>query len=188
MIARFSNLSVSCDDPSALVIFTARPNHRQPVIFDTGASLAITPDKTDFDGPLTKPKGDLWLGGMANGLKIEGMGPVTWTISNGAADNVVVRGMAYKVPKATAHLLSLQRLFDASTGMQGHYEGDQQSFRLCIQGSPMLIVEYDERNSLPIAYAMIGPVPTSIPDPQLNLSLLHDSNQNLTGAQKLLLH
>jgi hypothetical protein len=51
-----------------------------------------------------------------------------------------------------------------------------------------LIVEYyDDRNSLPIAYAMIGPVPPMIQDPQLNLSLLHDDNQNLTGAQKLLL-
>jgi hypothetical protein len=35
---------------------------RQPVTFDTGASLVITPDKTDFDGPLTLPKGDLRLG------------------------------------------------------------------------------------------------------------------------------
>ena len=31
--------------------------------------LAIPPDKTDFDNPLTIPKGDLRLGGMANGLK-----------------------------------------------------------------------------------------------------------------------
>ena len=50
---------------------------RQPVIFDTGASLAITHDKSDFSGPLTLPKTDLRLGGMANGLKIEGVGPIT---------------------------------------------------------------------------------------------------------------
>jgi hypothetical protein len=188
MIAQFSELSASGTDPSAFMIFSERPTTRQPVIFDTGASLAITPDKTDFDGPLTVPKGDLRLGGMANGLKIEGMGPVTWTFSNSTGANVVVRGMAYYVPKSTARLLSPQRLFDESTGMQGRYEGDQQSFRLHIHGSPTLVVEYDERNSLPIAYATIGPVPTLLPQPQLNLSLLNESNQNLTGAQKLLLH
>ena len=185
---QFAYTSISTDeDPSAFMFFSNRSTIRHPVIFDTGASLAITPDKTDFDGPWTIPKGDLRLGGMANGLKIEGMGPVTWTFSNGSAADVVVRGMAYYVPKATARLLSPQRLFDSSTGIQGGYEGDQQSFRLQLQGHPPLIVEYDDRNSLPIAYATIGPVPPMIQDPQLNLSLLHDDNQNLTGAQKLLL-
>ena len=87
---------------------------------------------------------------MANGLKIEGVGSVTWTFSNSKGDDVCVRGLAYYVPKATARLLSPQRLFDASTGMQGRYEGDQESFRLYLQGSPPLIVEYDDRNSLPI--------------------------------------
>ena len=44
-------LSVSSANPHAFMIFNTRPNHRQPIIFDTGASLAITPGKTDFDGP-----------------------------------------------------------------------------------------------------------------------------------------
>ena len=186
-VAQESRMTLFFSDPHAFMIFNTGPNHRQPIIFNTGASLAIAPDKTDFDGPLTVPKGDLRLGGMANGLKI-GMGPVTWTFANDAAGDVVVRGMTYYVPKATARLLSPQQLFDASTGMYGHYEGDHQCFRLHIQGSPTLIVEYDERNSLSIAYAIIGPVPTPISNPQMNLSLLNDSNQNLTGAQKLLLH
>jgi hypothetical protein len=162
---QFAATSISTDDPSAFMFFSNRPTTRQPVIFDTGASLAITPDKTDFDGPLTIPKGDLRLGGMANGLKIVGMGPVTWTFSNGSAADVAIRGMAYYVPKATAQLLSPQRLFDASTGIQGRYEGDQQSFRLHTQGNSPLIVEYDDRNSLPITYATIGPVSTLLQDP-----------------------
>jgi hypothetical protein len=33
------------EDPSAVMIFNTRSTTRQPVIFDTGASLAITPDK-----------------------------------------------------------------------------------------------------------------------------------------------
>ena len=78
----------------------ATAKDKQPVIFDTGASLAITFDKSDFDGSLTVPKGDLRLGGMANGLKIEGLGSVTWTFANGAGSDVCVRGMAYYVPQA----------------------------------------------------------------------------------------
>ena len=118
------------DAPCVFMIMDSRSSTKQPVIFDTGASLAITHEKADFDGPLTVPKGDLRLRGMANGLKIEGVGSVTWTFSNSKGDDVCVRGLAYYVPKATARLLSPQRLFDASTGMQGRYEGDQESFRL----------------------------------------------------------
>ena len=74
------------------------PSHIcKAVIFDTGASLAITPDKSDFDGPLTIPKGDLWLGGMVNGLVIEGVGPVTWTFTNPDGTEVRIRSMAYYV-------------------------------------------------------------------------------------------
>ena len=65
------------DSSSVFMNFPTKAKDKQPVIFDTGASLAITFDKTDFDGPLTVPKGDLRLGGMANGLKIEGVGSVT---------------------------------------------------------------------------------------------------------------
>jgi hypothetical protein len=79
----------SITDPCAFMVFNTRSTVRQPVIFNTdGASLAITQDKSDFDGPLTIPKGDLRLGGMANGLKIEGMGAITWTFSNGLAEEV----------------------------------------------------------------------------------------------------
>ena len=99
----------------------------------------------------------------------------------------MVRGMAYYVPLSKARLLSPQRLFDISTGVQGHYEGDQHSFRLCFPGKPPLIVEYDERNSLPIGYATIGPVSIPTQQPQLNLCLLNNNNQNLTSPQKLLL-
>ena len=73
-----ADMSSSADeDASAFMVFSTRPTLRQPVIFDTGASLAITLDEADFDGPLTLPKGELRLGGMANGLKFEGMGPAT---------------------------------------------------------------------------------------------------------------
>ena len=168
-------------------IFMAPTHLRKPVIFDTGASLAITPDKLDFDGPLTVPKGDLRLGGMANGLRIEGVGPVTWTFANSDGTEVRIRSMAYHVPGAKARLLSPQRLFDPTTGVRGKYEGDHNSFRLYIDNNETLTIEYDDRNSLPIGYAIIGDISSS-PSPQMNLTLHDESNQNLTAGQKLLLH
>ena len=119
-------------DPQALIVICAS---RNAVIFDTVASLAITPDKQDFDGPLTIPEGDLQLGGTANGLQIEGVGPVTWTFSNDDGSEVAIRSMAYYVPNAKARLLNPQRLFDAD--VQGHYEGDGNSFRLFLKNNTL---------------------------------------------------
>jgi hypothetical protein len=177
----------SFNESCVFMNFATSSKEKHPVIFDTGASLAITFDKADFDGPLTVPKGDLRLGGMANGLKIEGVGSVTWTFANCGGEDVCVRGLAYYVPQAKARLLSPQRLFDASTGLRGRYEGDHKSFRLHLDGSSPLTIEYDDRNSLPIGYARFGADVPFLENAQMNLTIIDDANQNLTGGQKLLL-
>lgn len=109
---------------------------RQPVIFDTGALLAITHNKSKFSGPLTAPRIDLRLGGMANGLKNEGVGPVTWTFANGPRPPMTVKGMAYYVPHAKARLLRPQKIV---------------SFHWCI--SPFTCISTGNRNALTIDYA-----------------------------------
>ena len=84
-----AEFNLSATDPYALISIGG--NKRQAVVFDTGASLGITFDKNDFDGPLTVPEGDLRLGGMAQGLKIEGVGPVTWTFRNTDGSELMIR-------------------------------------------------------------------------------------------------
>ena len=68
---------------------------RHAIIFDTGASLGITHCKEDFDGPLTLPEGDLRIGGMAQGLRIEGIGPVTYTFRNKDGSEISIRSNCY---------------------------------------------------------------------------------------------
>ena len=153
------------------------------VIFDTGASLGITFDKADFDGPMTIPEGDLRLGGMANGLKIEGIGAVTWTFSNEDGTEIQIRSQCYYVPNAKVRLISPQRLFNREKGVSGYYQGDAQSFSLQFDGCPRLIVGYNSRNHLPIGYARIG----AEVSPQINFALLNNENQNISAGQKLLL-
>jgi hypothetical protein len=60
------------------------PESRSPVIFDTGASLAITPNQHDFVNPPRSLSRPMTLGGMANDLEIKGIGTVEWTFD--AAD------------------------------------------------------------------------------------------------------
>jgi hypothetical protein len=58
------------------------------IIFDTGASLAISGHKDDFIGPIVSPKSELGLGlgGMANGLGIAGIGIVKLTFMAGGTE------------------------------------------------------------------------------------------------------
>jgi hypothetical protein len=160
---------------------------RHPVIFDTGASLGITFDKRDFDGPLTVPDGDLRLGGMAQGLKIEGIGPVTWTFRNDDGSEVQIRSNCYYVPGAQAQLISPQRLFNKNRGVGGRFEGSENDFTLRFDAGPTLTVEYDDKNHLPIGYALVGMQAPQVVLPQANVLILNDANQNLTAGQKLLL-
>jgi hypothetical protein len=115
-------------DPAAFLLLWDTPTDVHPIIFDTGASLAITPSLSDFDGPLSLPKGDLRLGGMANGMRIEGLDTVTWDFVNTTGPNVRVQGLAYYVPASKARLLSPQCVFNPSTGVTGHYKGGTNHF------------------------------------------------------------
>jgi hypothetical protein len=117
---------------------------RQAVTFDTGASLGITHDKQDFDGPFTIPEGELRLGGMAQGLLIEGIGPVTWTFRNNDGSEVKIRSNCYYVPNSKVQLISPRRQFHSARGIRGKFEGNEQAFHLAFDNCPILTVEYNK--------------------------------------------
>ena len=163
--------------------FLSFKQSRHPIIFDTGASLAITFDKNDFEGPIQSPNRPMKLGGMANGLEIEGIGTVAWGFTAADGSEIVLRTQCYYVPRANARLLSPQRLLNKAKGVKGTYSGDESTFSLNIDDCPSLCMSYDERSNLPIGYATTDCVTT----PQVHFSILDDQNQNLTLGQKLLL-
>jgi hypothetical protein len=81
-----------------------------PVIFDTGESLAIAPDRGDFiDDPEPLP--------LSNDLGIKGVGVVAWKFTAKYGSKVQIRTQAYWVPSAKSRLLSHQRLFNKKQGV-----------------------------------------------------------------------
>jgi hypothetical protein len=100
------------------------------IIFDTGASLSISPYQSDFiddPTPLAKPT---QLGGMGKGLKIEGVGTVAWTFTAKDKSEIQLRVRAYYVPAAKERLLSPQKLFNKKSSVFGHFYGDEDKFTL----------------------------------------------------------
>jgi hypothetical protein len=79
---------------------------RASVIFDTGASLAITPNQHDFVEPPTSLSRPMTLGGMANDLEIKGISTVAWTFDASDGSEIQLLTQAYWVPNSKARLLS----------------------------------------------------------------------------------
>ena len=154
-----------------------------PVIFDSGASKAISGNLDDFAGPITPAPPNLTLGGMANGMKIEGEGTIEWSFYDGT-NTVIVRTQCYYVPQAKVRLLSPQRLFNKNQGTGGVFMVDEYKATLKFDNTPSLSIPLDSRNYLPIGVGRNA----SMMGPQSNLSIADDENQNLTPSQKLLLH
>jgi hypothetical protein len=97
------------------------------VIFDTGASLAITPELSYFVSTLKPLARPMKLGGMANGIKIKGIGIIAWTFTAKDGTEVQIHTEELYVPEAKQRLLSLQRLFNLKKGIFGSYSGDEAS-------------------------------------------------------------
>jgi hypothetical protein len=155
---------------------------RAPIIFDTGASLAITPNQHDFVEPPTSLSRPLTLGGMANDLEIKGTGTVVWNFYAADGSDIQLLTQAYWVPNSKARLLSPQKLFNKKKGTFGQYKGDEESFRLILNDNPSIYIPYDIISSLPIGCAKTGPDM----HPQVN-TVLSIENQNMSDSQKLLL-
>jgi hypothetical protein len=92
---------------------------RAPVIFDTGASLAITPNQHDFAEPPTSRSHPMTLGGMANDLEIKGIGMVAWNFDATDGSDIQLFTQAYWVPNSKARLLSPQKFFNKKRGTFG---------------------------------------------------------------------
>jgi hypothetical protein len=98
---------------------------RVTVIFDTGASIAITPNQHDFVEHPTSLSRPMTLGGMANDLESKGIGTVAWTFDAADGSEIQLLTQAYWVPNSNARLLSPQKLFNKKKGTFGHYQGDE---------------------------------------------------------------
>ena len=64
---------------------------------------------------------------MANGAKIEGVGPVTWTFSNKEGTEVQICSQCYFVSQSKMRLINPQFLFNKEKGIHGWYKGDEEA-------------------------------------------------------------
>jgi hypothetical protein len=88
----------------------ASPSKNLPIIWDSGASVSISPNKADFIS-IAKPAQPIQLRGIARGLNIQGQGTVAWCLydANGtllhAPPPGLLRPQRLRTPPSTTSLL-----------------------------------------------------------------------------------
>ena len=165
-----------------------------PVVLDTGASFSLTPFEADFVTPIVSTSSKE-MKGIADPLRIQGVGTVSWPIRDVFGRTRTVTTQAFYVPHADIWLFSPQRLF------QEHQSGrcviDHLKTSLELPDGGTLEFPYCPSNNLPLMFTdqceQVGMTTSDV----LTLDKLEaygtvfdiiaEENANITAAQKELL-
>ena len=161
-----------------------------PIIWDSGASISISPDPEDFNGTLTPPGAITRLKGIARGLQIKGKGEVTWAIHDTDGNLRMIKVPAFYVPGIKVRLLSTTSLLQTYQNETIKVESHRLTF--CgIKGDPSrgaVIALVNPQNNLPTSGAFNANDPFKAADALIStISEVHDANHNLSESEKELL-
>ena len=166
------------------------PSATFPVIWDSGASISITHERSDFVGPITSPGPLTQLQGIAKGLRIEGQGHVMWAMEDTAGGIRMIKVPAYLVSKIKVRLLSttslLQTYPDETITIEAH--------QLTLSGSNdddargQVIARVNPDNNLPTSHAYCqASIPEGLEILNNTITTVSQDNANLSEAEKELL-
>jgi hypothetical protein len=157
------------------------------IIWDSGASISISPDKDDFVGPLTSPGMGTKLKGIVKGLSIQGQGHVMWAVPDTSGQLRAIKVPAYYVPQARVRLLSTTSLLQSYPGETINIEAHQMTLsgKTGTQGQGSVIARVNPTNNLPTTTAYRYSDARAAPE-ALNalITTVSHENMNLSEAQK----
>jgi hypothetical protein len=165
---------------------------KMSIIWDSGASISLTFDRSDFVGPM-KPAGLLTrLQGIAKGLRIEGQGQhVLWPMLDTTGQLCLIKVPAFYVPKCTVRLLSTTSLLQTYSGenivMAAHQMKLTGIASDPTQGAVIAVVSNPQNNLLATTsyrYDDVQTVPHAL---STAINLANDANTNLSEPEKELL-
>ena len=182
---------------SAMDAMTATNDKYQtfPIIWDTGASYTITPDKADFLNYSSTPSIKAMQGfGKDSKEKVHGDGEVLWYIEDESGTLQALKMKALHIPTSPHRLLSTHALCSqhpdltmsvASKGATVKVHPSAISIYAPVNKKSNLIVSMGHRyGASPVSFCAISDVPSAYPATPATVS---DANMNLSDAAKELL-
>jgi len=126
-----------------------------PLIMDTGASILITPYKTDFITPI-RPVQHVTIKGIASALIVQGVVNVSYNFRNDAGEeqSLTLRNCLY-VPQFAVRLIC-PRQIGAETGIAADGFNAQHENPILTVNGKQKPIQYDSLSNLPILFTTPG--------------------------------
>lgn len=171
-------------------VYHFKSTHGLPLIFDTGASITVSPHLKDFVGPLqTSGLTHSRLNGVNSSHLIKGMGTIRVLVYTDNHQPRYIETTGYYVPDINVRLFSVQRYIDEHPGEQCVFSlsdnGMQFIFPTTIGGGK-LTFNYQSTNHLPVAETFLSST-TPTTGPSKTFQVVDSANTNLSRGQKALL-
>ncbi len=159
-----------------------------PVIWDTGATVAVTFARDDFES-YTPTAGDTVLSGFAEGSSIVGTGTLAWTtvLSDGKGFTFRIPGV--HVPDSNVRLFSPQsysQMVKTQRNIEPRFSGDSSLIHFDLLDGHFLAIPYSPENNLP-TMEMFRKQTVALNAERLRNCVTATENQNLSAGQKCLL-
>ena len=158
-------------------------NSSFPAVFDTGAILGISFNKSDFVGSI-RALINHTLGVLVNGLDVSGVGALKWKFRT-KTYILALKFFAYYIPKARDRPINPHRLFNATRGVNGGLIAGEDKATLAFYDVGEIVVNYDPNNHLNIE---MGKNHISGAAEVNTVGMLDESNITFSPASKRLLH
>jgi hypothetical protein len=130
----------SFDKPMCLSLKTIRSS----LIIDSGASVCITPFKTDF---VSYKPSTMKIKDLSSSNKVTGEGIIKWLFSDKDGTSVHIKVPGYHMPKAEVRLLSPQVLLQA---IGGHSIQTANGIDISLNNGIKFLAMYCKQSNLPI--------------------------------------
>lgn len=186
-LCMFQSLQACLTDRVALSCNTKNPKQ---LIWDSGASVSLTPDPKDFVGPIKPPPAWMKLKGISNGLQVTGVGVTEFTVIDSKGQPRSLRSSGVLCPKSQVRLLStsalLQTYPNESISLKPH--GLTLSGTTGPNRTNSVSVPLDPKSNLPTCQTFSQSEIPFLGQPLAhNVSVVDRANRNLTEADKELL-
>ena len=161
-----------------------------PIIWDSGASISISPCRDDFVGPILPPGPFTKIQGIARGLQVQGRGHIMWAMRDETGQLRLIKVPALYIPNCRARLLStsslLQTYPDETVTIDGKKAKLSGKASDPTRGSVIAYINPTSNipESIAYCYGKIGNVTDAMSG---IITEVHSSNMNLNAAEKELL-
>ena len=184
------NVSMLAPSQFRAALAAAKDDSHFQVVWDSGASICVSPDKKDFITYNTTSDVKVVKGVGGNPSSVAGQGEVEWSVYDTTGSLRKLKLKAYHIPTSKTRLISTSSLLNSYKGEYITINGN--SLRLSgIEGDPTrteVVVFNNPLTHLPTSTAFT-PGDTGLPGQALYTAMttVSENNHNLSEAQKELL-